>query len=408
MGTLKTLTSEAKTIIETSDIIIGAKRMTETAKNINKNKITFVSYNPNEIGNFIENLKESHSIAVLFSGDTGFYSGTKKLLDVLENLRASKKSDIKIEIFPGISSISYFCSKLKVGWEDIKILSLHGKKQNLIMYIKRYKKVFSLLSGKDDIKYLHEKLLYYKLEDIILHIGQRLSYPDEKIISCKASELSSNLDINNFDNLSVILTENPLAEDLSLQNIRDDLFVRGDVPMTKSEIRALSISKMCLSKNSILYDIGGGTGSVSVEAALKIIDGEVYSIEKDKKAIRLIEENKRKFTADNINIIKGKAPQVLENLPKPTHVFIGGSSGNIEEIIKCVLNKNPFVIITATAISLTTVELLLNVTKRLSLKSEIFCLNISKNKAIGSHNIMLAQNPIYIFIINQPKETPHN
>jgi len=402
MGDSETLTSEAKKAIEKAEVIIGAKRMIEMTKNADKGKIVFVSYDSNEIVNFIETLAEDCAAAILFSGDTGFYSGAKKLLDILKELRDSKNFDIEIEILPGISSISYFCSKLKINWEDTKILSIHGKRQNLIMYIKRYKKVFSLLSGKDDIKHLHEKLLYYGLENVTLYIGQRLSYPDEKIIACKAYDLD--LDNNEFDNLSVILVENPLAEDISLWSINDDMFVRGDVPMTKSEVRALTFSKMCLSPNSILYDIGGGTGSVSIEAALKIIDGEVYSIEKNEKAIHLIEKNKRKFTADNINIIKGEAPKALENLPKPTHVFIGGSSGNIEKIVECVLNKNPIVKIAATAISLTTIEELLNVIKKLSLKSEIFCLNVSKSKAVGNHNLMFAQNPIYIFIINKAED----
>lgn len=142
-----------------------------------------------------------------------------------------------------------------------------------------------------------------------------------------------------FDDLSVILAENPNAYDVFSDYIDDEEFIRDNVPMTKSEVRTLSVAKLELSPDSVLYDIGAGTGSVSVSAALKIIDGEVYAIEKNENAVKLIEKNKRKFAADNIIVVKGNAPAAFENLPRPTHIFIGGSSGNIREIIEEAVKK---------------------------------------------------------------------
>ncbi len=381
VGNDELFTYAAKKAIEASDIIIGSKRITE---NVSENKEIFNSYKPLEIYEYIKT-KRFKNVAVLLSGDVGFYSGAKGLVNLLK--------EYEIELIPGISSAVYFCARLKMPWEDIKLLSAHGKKANIIGYIRKYKKVFVLLSGKDDIKNLCDKLCFYNMGYVVLNIGQRLSYNDEKIITAKAEDIK-NFD---FDDLSVILAENQKPYDIFADYIADEEFIRDGVPMTKSEVRTLSVAKLELSSDSVLYDIGAGTGSVSVAAALKIIDGEVYAIEKNENAIKLIEKNKRKFAADNIVVVKGDAPSAFEDLPKPTHIFIGGSSGNIQKIIEAALKKNSRVKIVINAVSLNTVAEIINILKEKNFKYEIVCINISKNKSICGHELMTGQNPIYIF-----------
>ena len=381
VGNNEFFTYAAKKAIKSSDVIIGSRRVTE---NIDESKEIFNSYKPLEIYEYIKT-KSFKNAAVLLSGDVGFYSGAKCLVNLLE--------EYEIELIPGISSAVFFCARLKMPWEDIKLLSAHGKKANIIGYIRKYKRVFALLSGKDDIKNLCAKLCFYNMGYVILNIGQRLSYSDEKIITAKAEDIK-NFD---FDDLSVILAENPNAYDVFSDYIDDEEFIRDNVPMTKSEVRTLSVAKLELSPDSVLYDIGAGPGSVSVSAALKIIDGEVYAIEKNENAVKLIEKNKRKFAADNIIVVKGNAPAAFENLPRPTHIFIGGSSGNIREIIEEAVKKNSGVKIVINAVSLNTVAEIINVLREKDFKYEIVCVNVSKNKSISGHELMAGQNPIYIF-----------
>ncbi len=109
--------------------------------------------------------------------------------------------------------------------------------------------------------------------------------------------------------------------------MRDEWFIRGKVPMTKSEVRAVSVSKLELTQDSVLYDIGAGTGSVSIEAALQIPRGQIFAVEQNREAVDLIRQNKEKFHADNVRILWGKAPKILEGLPVPSHVFLGGKIG---------------------------------------------------------------------------------
>lgn len=382
MGSNGTITEKAKSIIEKADIVIGAKRMT----NICVCKKIFNSYKPLEIKEYLSN-NDYENVVVLLSGDVGFYSGAKKIIECFP------KEDI--ELISGISSVAYFCSKLKMSWDDIKILSLHSNENNIIGYIKRYKKVFAILSNGNDINKICEKLRYYNMGEVIINIGQNLSYDDEKIITLKAEE------INNFkfESLAVILVENYNTQDFRFKSISDFEFIRGDVPMTKKEIRTLSISELELDDNAIFYDIGAGTGSISVETALKIIDGKVYAIEQKEKAVNLIEQNKQKFGADNIEIIKGVAPKAFENLPIPTHAFIGGSSGKMRDIINdlFLLNKNIKVVLNV--ISLNTLSELMGIIKEKSLKYNISCINVANDKNIGNHVIMASQNPVYIIKI---------
>ena len=114
--------------------------------------------------------------------------------------------------------------------------------------------------------------------------------------------------------------------------IPDSAFIRGDVPMTKEEIRVLSVCKLHLDANSVVYDIGSGTGSVAVEIARLSPNIAVYAVEVADEGISLINQNAANFGCKNIHVVQSLAPAGLEDLPAPTHAFIGGTKGNLKEI----------------------------------------------------------------------------
>ncbi len=180
--------------------------------------------------------------------------------------------------------------------------------------------------------------------------------------------------------------------------MRDESFIRGDVPMTKSEVRAVSVSKLELTGDSVLYDIGAGTGSVSVEASFMIPDGKVYAVEKDPEALRLIIENKDRFRAENISVIEGEAPDAFKDLPVPTHAFIGGSGGKLDEIIEELFKKNPDIRIVINVITLESLSNVLDIIKRSGRDAEIVMLQVSRSKVMGSDSFHLMQglNPVYV------------
>ena len=200
------------------------------------------------------------------------------------------------------------------------------------------------------------------------------------------------------DPLSVMLLENPRAEDhIVTHGIPDGEFIRAKVPMTKEEVRSVSLSKLRLTKNAVVYDIGAGTGSVSVEMARMASEGVVYAIERKEEAAALIEENKRKFACDNLTVIRGLAPECLKDLERPTHAFIGGSAGNMKEILETLLEKNPHIRIVMNAIALETTGEMLRLAKELDLADvDIVTVSAARAKELGNYHLMMGQNPVTI------------
>ena len=390
MGNEKNRTVEAEQICQSADLLIGARRMLQSVKT--EGKVVFESYKPDEIAAYLAEHPQYETAAVLLSGDIGFYSGAKKLYDAIERTEGLEQ----MEIYPvsGISSVVYFCGKLGVSWENVHLLSLHGRKQNLIDAVKYHEKVFVLCGEKDGISKICCKLKEYGLGDVKVAVGTDLSYEQERIVQGTAESLMK----EDFAPLSVLLICNPDVKKRIGHGLDDDLFLRGKVPMTKSEVRSISLSKLRLHKDAVVWDVGAGTGSVSIEAASLAKDGVVYAIEKKDEAIDLLEQNKRKFGTDNLEIIKGLAPEALEGLPAPTHAFIGGSSGNLKEILEVLLEQNPRVRVVINAIALETVaEAMQCLKSRAFTDVDIAQVSVAKGKKLGSYEMMMGQNPVYIF-----------
>ena len=178
--------------------------------------------------------------------------------------------------------------------------------------------------------------------------------------------------------------------------MQDECFIRGGVPMTKSEIRAVSLSKLELREGDIVYDVGAGTGSVSVEAALFAKKGHVYAIEKEAEGCCLIGQNKEKFQVGNLTVKQGEAPEAFQGLPAPDRVFVGGSGGRLEEILDYVRAQNPQLRAVSPTITLETVARIPEYAGREALEAEVVCVQVSKARQIGQYHMMAAQNPVYI------------
>lgn len=383
MGAEKTLTLEGKKALNEAELLIGAKRMTEAVQK--PGQMVLHEYRSEKIVEYIREHPKYRTVAIALSGDVGFYSGAKKLIDQLDG---------NVEVICGISSVVYFMSKIGLSWDDAKIVSAHGRNCNLISLIRHNPKVFSILGTEDGVAVLASRLVYYGMGDVTLYVGENLSYENEKIFHDKAANLTE----YRGDVLSVVTACNEKATPMSaVHGISDGEFLRGKAPMTKEEVRTVSLSKLRLSEDSVCYDVGAGTGSVSVEMALRAWMGQVYAIEKKEDALALLKENKKKFAVDNLVIIPGVAPEAMTELPAPTHAFIGGSSGNMQDIINLLLEKNPKVRIVINCITLETVTEAMNAIRDFGLEDvDIVQLAAARSKSIGRYHMMMGENPIYI------------
>ena len=385
IGTPEGMTVEAAQVIEKADLLVGADRMLAAAAD--KHKPTFSAYEPRKIGDYLELHPEYQRIVVLLSGDIGFYSGAKRLYEELE------QRDFEVDALCGISSVVYFCGKLRTAWEDVCLLSTHGRSANLVGAVKSHHKTFTLLGKGESVHVLCQELMEYGLAHVTVHIGIQLGYEDEKILSGTPEELLK----QSIDGLCVALIENETPFSGIRACVDDEEFSRGKAPMTKSEIRSLSVAKLQLPKDAVVYDVGAGTGSVTIELALAAVDGCIYAIERNQEACDLIEENKRKFGTPNIQVVHGLAPEAMEDLPAPTHAFIGGSAGNLKEIITCLLGKNPLIRLVINTVTLETMAEVSECLKALNLiEEETICVNVSRAKKLGAYHLMMGQNPIYI------------
>lgn len=383
MGSKDTLTIQGKKALGHADLLIGAKRMVDSVKMPHHQ--TFYEYRSEVIADYINKHPEFENVVVALSGDVGFYSGAKKLLSLLGE---------DTEMICGISSLVYFMAKTGLSWDDAKIASAHGRSCNLVSLIRHNRKVFAILGTADGTAKLAQKLTIYGMGDVILHVGENLSYENEKVFAAPARELTE----YQGDALSVVCAyhENALPRP-ETHGIPDEEFIRGKAPMTKEEVRTVSLSKLKVTEDSICYDVGAGTGSVSVEMALRAHQGMVWAIEKKKEAAELLLENKQKFAVDNLEIIQGTAPEALENLPVPTHAFIGGSSGNLQEILQVLLEKNEHVRIVINCITLETISEALAAIRKFSFKeTEVVQLCASRAKELGRYHLMMGENPIYV------------
>ncbi len=385
-GAENELTGAAKRAIAGADAIFGAR---SAAEPFTKSKAAFYEFMPEKILAALDGDPTIRRAAVLMRGDTGFYSGAKKLAAALG------QGGYEIEILPGVSSVSAFAAKLGKSWDDAALVSLHGRDGEIALTVSENRRTFALTGGKNTVGTICERLSAFGLGSARVWVGERLSYPDERVTEGLASELAGRED---FDALSLCCIENEGAARPFRFGIPDEEFIRGDVPMTKSEVRAVTLSKLAPPHDAVIWDVGAGTGSVSVECALAARGGRVYAVEKEADAAELIRQNRFRFQTENLTVVEGTAPDALRELPAPTHVFIGGSSGSLADIVAAVLEKNPAARIVINAVTLDTQAEAVLCAKRFGFETfDAVSLSAARSRKVGRVRMMTAQNPVMIY-----------
>lgn len=333
---------------------------------------------------------------VVMTGDVGLFSGARRLVEAL-----SGDARVDVRIIPGISSASYLAARLARPWQDWRFASAHGVACDIVAEAERAGELFLVTSGGEDPSRLSGELVQAGFGDARVTVAERLSYPDERITCATASEIAG----QTFDDLNVMLIEfaggagSPANSrwPYASSGIPDELFIRGDVPMTKQEVRAVALAKLRLTATDTVWDVGAGTGSVSIEAALVARAGSVWAVERNAAGVRLIRENADAFGCGNVHAVPGVAPEALAKLPVPDAVFVGGSAGELPSIVEAALEKNSQVRLCVPCV---TVETLTEACALLSgsrFKGFEACqVSAARAEAVGSHHLLKAQNPVFL------------
>lgn len=325
------------------------------------------------------------TVAVLVSGDVGFFSAAARL-------REQFAPHGEVRLVCGLSSLQYFCAKLGVPYDDVCVRSLHGRAGSILGAVSYHKKVFVLTGGAQNAQIVCKTLADAGLGGLTVHLGENLGMQTERIAHGTAAELSKQA----CGDLAVLLIEHPDAANAA-EPLRDSMFTRAKVPMTKEEVRWTACGRLAVQPRDTVWDVGAGTGAMTLELARRACDGLVYAVERNEDALSLLEENCRKLGGYNVQIIVGRAPEALETLPAPDCVFVGGSGGGMRRILALAKEKNPAVRVVVTAIALETLEEARHALLDLGFANvEVSQLAASRGKAVGPYTMMTSLNPVFI------------
>ncbi len=373
---------ETQRVLNAAGLVLGAPRLLERAGVAPPRGVAAVS--ASELAVAI-NAAQADSVCVLMSGDSGFYSGTRLLLPLL--------TGHEVLVLPGISSVQALSAALQMPWQGWRLCSAHGIDCNVAHEVSRHAECFFLTGGEQTPDALCQTLTDCGFGTLNAFVGSDLGSVDQRLAKGTVAELAR----RRFSPLSVLLVQNPAPRKRVGFGLPDTAFVRGNIPMTKSEARVVALSKLRLSSSDIVFDIGAGTGSVAVEAAMLLDTGRVYAIEQKAEGCRLITENAQKLGAFNLTCIEGVAPDALRPLPAPDAAFIGGSGGRLREIAALLLDKNPQVCLVVAAVTLETIAEAVGLFNELNLpNTETVQVAVSRAEPLGRYHLMAAQNPVYM------------
>ncbi len=397
-GQWPTIDMEKREILESAQTIIGASRLLESLQpQMREDQTLIAAIATSEI---MAALKKSlaagqSEIAIVMSGDSLFYSGATPLVPKL------REAGLDFKLLPGISAVQMLAARLETPWQDWRLVSAHGRTLDPVAEIGYGQPVFFLTGGQWTPDLLCAELNKAGYGSFYAAVGENLGLEDERLTEGTVQELAA----KSYDSLSVLLVAASQGQSLVRKNLQrqasglpDGAFVRGDVPMTKQEVRALVMAKLAVKEGEIAWDVGAGTGSVAIEMALQ--GATVFAIERKPEACALIAQNAKRLSAHRLEIREGQAAQMILDCPRPDIVFIGGSSGEMRTVIERALSLNPGVRLCVTAIALETLSEVVRILADLELKYELTQMAVSRARELGSYHLLMAENPIFIITLN--------
>lgn len=377
MGTSDTLTLEARRALDAADAVFATARLASLRPET-------VVCPFSELAARAVNAN-GQTVAVLVSGDVGFFSAAARLREQL-----MLHGDVRLVC--GLSSLQYFCAKLGVSYDDACVRSLHGRAGSILGAVSYHKKVFVLTGGAQNAQNVCRALADAGLGGLTVHLGENLGMETERIQTATVETLAG----QPCGDLAVLLIAHAGAVNAA-EPLRDSMLTRAKVPMTKEEVRWTACGRLAVQPGDTVWDVGAGTGAMTLELARRACDGLVYAVERDADALTLLAENRRKLGGYNVHIVAGRAPDALEALPAPDCVFVGGSGGEMRRILAMAKGKNPMVRVVVTAIALETLEEARRALTELGFANvAVSQLAAARSKPVGPYTMMTALNPVFI------------
>lgn len=395
-GSSEYILPAARRLIIAADVLAGGKRALADYADAAQKKIV-IDGNIERALQDLERALQTYDVTVMVSGDPGYYS----LLTALKERFPDKITSV----IPGVSSLQMAFARLQLPWQQAKWISFHGRTPQQTEYAYEQEKIIGILTDSVNNPHNIAALLLDNgwPEQTKIYIAQNLSYPNEKIVNTDLATLSRE-STETYPNSCLIALAVPAVsartatESDNYLGIDDAEFYRANVPMTKQEVRIITVAKARIAPAATVYDIGAGTGSLSVEAARQAAQGQVYAWEKNGAAAELIRTNMIKFGTKNITIIDRAAPQGMEDTPPADVIIIGGSGGNLTEILAAAdrkLKNGGRMVLNFIALQNLTLTLDYLHEKK-NYAYEVCQMQFSRLRRVGSYDMAEALNPVYI------------
>ncbi|MCW2278531.1 precorrin-6y C5,15-methyltransferase (decarboxylating) subunit CbiE [Heliophilum fasciatum] len=406
-GTPEHLTPQARKAAQEADLLIGGPRALALFADLGKPTL-IIDRHLEDLMQVIARERQAKRLAVLVSGDPGFYS----LLPMLREKIGAEH----LQVIPGLSSLQMAFAALALPWQEVRWLSMHGRCQKLT------DDTFSApgwVAFLTDPQHRPEQIAQ---ECVELGQGWRRGY-----ILCSLGYADQTTDAGTVAQLAerpvgayrpaVLIVQGGEAPPSPAKGETDsavtppggtgwpdDLFLRSPkIPMTKSDIRALTLARAQIGPRDTVWDIGAGTGSISIEAAGLAAQGTVWAVERLPEACDLIRQNAVRFGRHNLHLCPGAAPDVLATLPSPDVVIVGGSGGQLEAILAEAWRRLPAA--GRLVVNAVTVETISTTTAWLSAQGiDFFASQVTTQTmvAAGAYHLWKSQNPITLFWAVKP------
>jgi precorrin-6Y C5,15-methyltransferase (decarboxylating) len=327
-------------------------------------------------------------VVILASGDPGFYGIAAT---VLRALPAEE-----IEIVPHVSSLQLAFARIGVDWNEATLTSAHSRPlSEIVGWARRAQKLGILTDGQHTPSVIARTLLDAGLANCRAVVAENLGLPDECITDTRLARLPD----AEFGPLNVLL----LIQDEgwrpwpAFAPRSEEAYAHSRGLITKREVRALSLAWLALRETDVVWDIGAGSGAVSVEMAELAWRGQVYAVERDVENVAYIRQNAARFGVLNVSVVSGCAPQVLAELPRPSAAFIGGTGGAMEPILRHIGGvARPGCRVVANLATLENLVQMLHVTRELGWATELAQVSIAHGTAIAGLTRLAPLNPVFI------------
>jgi precorrin-6Y C5,15-methyltransferase (decarboxylating) len=384
------LSPEVREFILKAEILIGGQRLLEMFPAASAKRVVIRNNLPEAVEVIRANLGKRQMV-VLASGDPDFYGIARRLIRDLD------KSIF--EIIPNVSSMQLAFARIKESWDDAVFTSVHARSiQEIIEMVRVSRKVGILTDEEHTPAVIARILVEHGLDGYQAYVCEDLGQESERIVTTDLPSLRG-MRFSRL-NILILLKASPDEPKALTFGIPDEKFYRRGSQkglITKLEVRAVSLMKMRLKENSVLWDVGAGSGAVSIEAAFLAGKGRIYAIEKNTEDVAVISENIKEFAVHNVQVVQTSAPDNLGKLPSPDAVFIGGSGGRLAEILDVACSRvNPGGRIVVNAVTLENLNTAIESLGKSGFSVETTLINVSRSKDIANLTRLEPLTPVFV------------